>query len=319
MNYIICSILIAFLLSLLIGILLIPLLKILKFGQNIKNEAPKTHKKKAGVPTIGGLIFILSSILTLPFIINHYDNEVTLALISFIAFGLIGLFDDLLKIIHKKNEGLTSMQKMILLIFVSSFLAFYTYLNPSISKSTLIPFSCFSWNLGPLYIPFILFFYLSVTNAVNFTDGLDGLATSITLIIMVFFTIISFTFGHYKLSLFCGIVAGSLLGFLRFNSYPAKVIMGDTGSLALGGVVATVAIILKLQLIFIIVGCIYVIEALSVVLQIASVRLTGKRIFTIAPIHHALELSGWHESKIVAVFSIITIIMCLIAFLYLPL
>jgi len=317
MNYIILSILISFLLSILIGLLLIPILKILKFGQNIKNEAPKSHKKKAGVPTIGGLIFILSSVLTLPFFIKGYNNEVIVVLMAFMGFALIGLFDDLLKIAHKKNEGLTSMQKMLLQIFISSFFAFYIFLDPTISKSILIPFCNSSLKLGALYIPFVLFFYLSVTNAVNFTDGVDGLATSVTLIIIVFFTIVSFALGHYKLSIFCGIVAGSLLGFLRFNSYPAKVIMGDTGSLALGGVVATVAIILNLEITIIIIGAIYVIETLSVVLQIASIRLTGKRIFTIAPIHHALELSGWHESKIVSVFSIITIIMCLIASLYL--
>ena len=315
MNYIICSVLISFLLSLLIGLLLIPLLKILKFGQNIKNEAPKSHKKKAGVPTIGGLIFILSSVLTLPFFIKQYDNEVIVVLMAFISFALIGLFDDLLKIMHKKNEGLSSMQKMLLQIFISSFFAFYIYLNPEINKDLLIPFCSFSLKLGSLYIPFILFFYLAVTNAVNFTDGLDGLAASVTLIIIVFFTIVSFALGHYKLSIFCGIVAGSLLGFLRFNSYPAKVIMGDTGSLALGGIVATVAIILNLEITIIIVGAIYVIEALSVVLQVASIRLTGKRIFTIAPIHHALELSGWHEAKIVTVFSIATALLCLIAYL----
>lgn len=207
------------------------------------------------------------------------------------------------------------MQKMILLIFVSSIFAFYAYHNSSIGPSIIIPFTGRMFNLGILYIPFIIFYYVATTNAVNLTDGLDGLATSITLLVMAFFALLSFSMGYYSSAIFCGCVSGSLLGFLRYNSYPARIIMGDTGSIALGGIVATVAIILKNPLIVIIVGGIYVIETLSVIIQVISFKLTGKRIFKMAPIHHSFELSGWHEAKIVSVFSIITTILCLIAYL----
>lgn len=315
MNIIIYAILLSFLISSLIGLLIIPILKKLKLGQNIRDTAPETHKKKSGTPTFGGIIFISSSLITMLFFIKNYNLEVKLVAYSLLAFGLIGLIDDSLKKIHKKNEGLTSIQKMILLTIVSIIFAFYGYSNSSIGTLIQIPFTKKLYNLHALYIPFIIFYYISTTNAVNLTDGLDGLATSVTLLVMTFFSLISFGMGHHSLAVFCGCIAGSLLGFLKFNSYPAKIIMGDTGSLALGGVIATVAMILKNPLIIVLVGGIYTLEALSVVLQVTSFKLTGRRIFKMAPIHHSFELSGWHESKIVSVFSITTVILCLIAFL----
>lgn len=318
MSYIIYSVLIAFLISILMGPLLIPLLHKLKFGQNIREEGPQSHKKKAGTPTIGGIIFIIASMITMAILVNQYNDEAMYALYAFVAFGLVGLLDDGLKIMKKKNEGLKSYQKMALLLIISIFFALYAYNNPNIGTDVLIPFTNKSWNLGILYIPFIIFFFLSTTNAVNLTDGLDGLATSITLLVMTFFALVSFYLGHITLAVFCGITAGSLLGFLRYNSYPARVFMGDTGSLALGGAVAAVAMILKLPFIIIFVGGIYLMEALSVIIQVSYFKLTGKRVFKMAPIHHSFELSGWHEAKIVAVFSIATVILCLIAFLSLP-
>ncbi|MFV3010825.1 phospho-N-acetylmuramoyl-pentapeptide-transferase [Clostridium botulinum] len=315
MSTIIYAVLFSFLLSTITGLFLIPLFKKLNLGQSIKNGIPINHKKKAGTPTFGGIIFIFSSIITMLFMIKNYNKELLLVISSLIAFGLIGFIDDTLKKIHKKNEGLTSKGKMILLLFVSSIFAIYSYYNPSIGSIIMFPFTKKLFDLRILYIPFIIFYYVSTTNALNLTDGLDGLATSITLLVVTFFTFLSFGMGHYTLSISCGCIAGALLGFLRYNCYPAKIIMGDTGSLALGGAIATIAMILKNPFIVIIVGGIYVIEALSSLIQIVFFKLFGKRIFKMAPIHHSFELHGWHETKIVSVFSIITTILCLIGFL----
>ncbi|APQ98566.1 phospho-N-acetylmuramoyl-pentapeptide-transferase [Clostridium botulinum] len=315
MSTIIYAVLFSFLLSTITSLFLIPLFKKLNLGQSIKNGIPISHKKKAGTPTFGGIIFIFSSIITMLFIIKNYNKELLLVISSLIAFGLIGFIDDTLKKIHKKNEGLTSKGKMILLLFVSSIFAIYSYYNPSIGSIIMFPFTKKLFDLRILYIPFIIFYYVSTTNALNLTDGLDGLATSITLLVVTFFIFLSFGMGHYTLSISCGCIAGALLGFLRYNCYPAKIIMGDTGSLALGGAIATIAMILRNPFIVIIVGGIYVIEALSSLIQIVFFKLFGKRIFKMAPIHHSLELHGWHETKIVSVFSIITTILCLIGFL----
>ncbi|NFB55981.1 phospho-N-acetylmuramoyl-pentapeptide-transferase [Clostridium botulinum] len=315
MSTVIYAVLFSFLLSTITSLFLIPLFKKLNLGQSIKNGIPISHKKKAGTPTFDGIIFIFSSIITMLFMIKNYNKELLLVISSLIAFGLIGFIDDTLKKIHKKNEGLTSKGKMILLLFVSSIFAIYSYYNPSIGSIIMFPFTKKLFDLRILYIPFIIFYYVSTTNALNLTDGLDGLAASITLLVVTFFIFLSFGMGHYTLSISCGCIAGALLGFLRYNCYPAKIIMGDTGSLALGGAIATIAMILKNPFIVIIVGGIYVIEALSSLIQIVFFKLFGKRIFKMAPIHHSFELHGWHETKIVSVFSIITTILCLIGFL----
>lgn len=318
MYRIVYSVLLAFFIALILGPVFIPLLHRLKFGQNIREEGPKSHQKKAGTPTMGGLIFIISSFIAMAILIRKPSDEAMIALYAFIAFGIIGALDDGLKIIHKKNLGLRAAEKMILLIIVSGVLGFYAATNSNIGTTILVPFVQKSFNLGKWYVPFIVIYFAGTTNAVNLTDGLDGLATSVTLLVMTFFALVSFGLGHYTLSIFCGVIAGSLLGFLRYNAFPAQVFMGDTGSLALGGAVATVAMILKLPLLIVIVGGIYVLEALSVILQVASFKLTKKRIFKMSPIHHHFELSGWHETKIVSIFSIITVILCLVAFLSLP-
>lgn len=299
----------------LLGQLLIPVLHKLKFGQYIREDGPESHRKKAGTPTMGGLIFILSSIITIFVFMRHINFETYIALMAMISFGAIGLLDDCLKIFRKQNEGLTARQKMTLLIIVSLFFAYLGYKNTSIGSSIIVPFYSRIFNLGIFYVPFIILYYISITNAVNITDGLDGLCTSVTLMVMTFFILVSYSFGYYSLSVFCGVVAGSLLGFLRYNAFPARIIMGDTGALALGGAIGAVSMILKLPLIIIVVGGIFVLEILSDVIQITSYKLTGKRVFKMAPFHHSLELSGWHEAKIVAVFSIITTILCLLGFL----
>lgn len=315
MYIIIYAVLLSFLVSLFVGWIIIPLFKRLKLGQNIRKEGPQSHNKKAGIPTFGGVIFIFSAVTVTLLCTKHHAYETMLPLYAFLAFGFVGFIDDFLKKLHKENEGLTPMQKIILLTFVSSFFASCAYYIPSIGPIITIPFTKKVLNLGMFYIPFIIFYYVTTTNAVNLTDGLDGLASSITLLIMTFFTIVSFNMGYYSLAIFCGCVSGALLGFLRYNSYPAKIIMGDTGSLALGGAVATVAMVLRNPLIVIIIGGIYAIETLSVILQISSFKLFGKRIFRMAPIHHSFELSGWPESKVVSIFSIVTTILCLVALL----
>lgn len=309
---IVMAIVISFIVASILGPIIIPLLHKLKFGQNIRQEGPKSHLKKAGTPTIGGLIFIFATTITMFIMVGNPTDEAMIALYSFVGFGFVGFLDDLLKIIKKKNEGLTSGQKMILLLIVSGFLTWYAY--KYIGTSINIPFLNGQINFGLFYIPFVMFYFAGVTNAVNLTDGLDGLATSVTVLVTTFLGIISYNLGHISLAIFCVALAGALLAFLRFNAFPARVFMGDTGSLALGGAVAMVALILKMPLILVLIGIIYVIETLSVILQVASFKLTGKRIFKMAPIHHHFEQLGWSETKIVSVFSIITVVFCFIAF-----
>jgi len=313
MSLIIYSVLIAFLLSIMQGPILIPMLHKLKFGQNIREEGPKSHLKKAGTPTMGGIIFMISTILTMLIIVRHSNDEAMIALYCFIAFGLIGLIDDLLKITRKKNEGLTSKQKMLLLVVVAGLIGYYSSLK--IGTDMMIPFFNRSIDLGVWYVPFIIVYFAATTNSVNLTDGLDGLATSVTIVVMTFFALVSNMMFHSTLAIFCAALAGALLGFLKFNSYKAQIFMGDMGSLALGGAVAAVGMILKIPLLVIIVGGVYVIEALSVIIQVSVFKATGKRVFKMSPIHHHFELLGWHETKVVAVFSIVTVILCLIGFL----
>ncbi|MBW9170690.1 phospho-N-acetylmuramoyl-pentapeptide-transferase [Clostridium estertheticum] len=313
MNLIIYSVIIAFLLSIIQGPLLIPLLHKLKFGQNIRAEGPKSHLKKAGTPTMGGIIFMVSTIITMLLIVRHTNDEAMIALYCFIAFGLIGLIDDFLKITHKENEGLKSKQKMLLIVIVAGVIGYYTSIR--LGTDIMIPFTNRSINLGIWYVPFIIIYFASTTNAVNLTDGLDGLATSVTIIVMTFFALVSNMLFHPSLAIFCAALAGALLGFLKYNFYKAQIFMGDMGSLALGGAVAGVGMILKSPFLVAIVGGIYVMETLSVIIQVFVFKATGKRVFKMSPIHHHFELSGWNETKVVAVFSIATVVFCLIGFL----
>jgi phospho-N-acetylmuramoyl-pentapeptide-transferase len=307
------SLILSFLVATIIGSPIIKGLYNLKFGQNIRQDGPQSHLKKAGTPTIGGLIFITSTTIVTFIMIRDIKDEAFVALFAFIAFGFIGFLDDIIKIVKRNNLGLRAYQKMILLLIVSGVLSYYSYVE--LGTKINIPFINTQWDLGILYIPFVIFYFAATTNAVNLTDGLDGLATSITILVMTFLSIVSFNLGNYTLTIFSIVLAGSLLGFLRFNAFPARVFMGDTGSLALGGAVATVALLLKIPFIVVIIGAIYVIETLSVIIQVSSFKLTGKRVFKMAPIHHHFEHMGWSETKIVTIFSIITVIVCFIGFL----
>lgn len=305
------SLILSFLVATIIGSPIIKGLYNLKFGQNIRQDGPQSHLKKAGTPTIGGLIFITSTTIVTFIMIRDIKDEAFVALFAFIAFGFIGFLDDIIKIVKRNNLGLRAYQKMILLLIVSGVLSYYSY----VELGTKINILNTQWDLGVLYIPFVIFYFAATTNAVNLTDGLDGLATSVTILVMTFLSIVSFNLGNYTLTIFSIVLAGSLLGFLRFNAFPARVFMGDTGSLALGGAVATVALLLKIPFIVVIIGAIYVIETLSVIIQVSSFKLTGKRVFKMAPIHHHFEHMGWSETKIVTIFSIITVIVCFIGFL----
>jgi phospho-N-acetylmuramoyl-pentapeptide-transferase len=310
----------AFLMVLLLGPITIPALKRFKFGQSIREEGPKSHLKKAGTPTMGGVMFILAIVVITIVVSGKMTGALWVALITTAGFGLIGLLDDSLKIIRKKNLGLRAYQKLLGQVTFAFVLAYFAYNNKDIGSAIHLPFTKIFIDFGIWYIPFIMFVVVATTNAVNLTDGLDGLASGITLIVSIFFAVVTYALGKNSeairsLSIFCGALAGSLLGFLKYNSYPAKVFMGDTGSLALGGAISALAILLKMPFIIVIVGGIYVIEILSVVIQVASFKLTGKRVFKMSPLHHHFEQVGWHETKIVAWFSILTAIFCLIGFL----
>ena len=298
--------------SLILGPVIIPMLHKLKFGQNIRKDGPQSHMKKAGTPTIGGLIFLISITLVMIVMRYKFTSEGMIVLYGTLAFGLIGFLDDILKIIHKDNEGLKSGQKFILQIVFSIALAYYGY--KFVGTSISIPFADFAVDLKWIYIPFVIFYYAAITNAVNLTDGLDGLATSVSALVFTFFSILAFNMGHYSVAVFAIALVGALIGFLKFNAYKASVFMGDTGSLALGGALATIMMVLKTPLVVLIVGGIYVAETLSVVIQVTSFKLTGKRVFKMAPLHHHFEQCGWSEVKIVTVFSIITLILCIIGF-----
>jgi phospho-N-acetylmuramoyl-pentapeptide-transferase len=303
---------IALLVSVLVGPVLIPFLHKLKFGQEIREEGPSWHKKKSGTPTMGGFIFIAGVLAATLFMAR--DTSTLIVLICAVGFGLIGFIDDFIKVILKRNLGLTALQKLALQIALA--VAFVITLNALglLHTDIILPFVKEPVNLGWFYVAFAVFIMVGFVNAVNLTDGLDGLATSVTAVVSLFFAVVSLLAGNNSLAVFLVALTGGCLGFLLFNHYPAKVFMGDTGSLFLGGAVSAAAIVLKMPLILVIVGIIYVVEALSVMLQVASFKLTGKRIFKMSPIHHHFEMCGWREVKIVSVFCAVTVVFCVIGY-----
>ena len=312
---VIVPVLISFALSLLMGPVIIPFLRKLKMGQTEREDGVKSHLKKAGTPTMGGVIILASIAITSLFYIKDYPKIIPILFLT-LGFGLIGFLDDYLKVVLKRSDGLLPWQKMALQIVVTAVFAFYLVNYSNVSLTMKIPFwSGHYLNLGWFAVPVLFFAVIGTVNGVNFTDGLDGLASSVTLIVAVFFTVVSLGMNSGVEPITCAVV-GSLMGFLLFNVYPAKVFMGDTGSLALGGFVAGVAYAMQMPLFIILVGLIYLIEVLSVMIQVSYFKAThGKRIFKMAPIHHHFELCGWSETRVVAVFSVVTAIMCLIALL----
>ena len=301
----------AFVTCLAITFVLIPILRRLKFGQTIREIGPQWHGKKSGTPTMGGIGFLIVTVLLTVF--HTEDPAVKFGCVFAGLYGVIGFMDDGIKIILKRNLGLTEKQKLVLQVLVSVVFLVVGVNKGFISTTISIPYTSLVWDLKWFYVVFMAIYMIAYTNAVNLTDGLDGLATSVTAVVGIFFIFCGIILKS-DVAVFATALTGALIGFLVFNFYPAKVFMGDTGSLFLGGAVAVMAILLKIELILIVAGIIYVIEALSVVLQVAYFKKTGgKRIFKMAPIHHHFELCGWSETKVVAVFSIVTAILCLIA------
>lgn len=306
-------VLISFLVSVILCPVIIPFLQKLKFGQTIRDEGPESHLKKNGTPTMGGLVILASILLTSLIYVRKYPDIIPVLFMT-LGFGLIGFLDDYIKVVKKRSLGLTPLQKMSLQFIVTAVFLYYYFCVAGMDTRIKIPFvegmgfTMPTW----LFVIFVFIVVLGTVNGVNFTDGLDGLASGVTVIVATFFAIAALSVNPGATPVITAVI-GSLLGFLLFNTYPARVFMGDTGSLALGGFVASIALMLHMPLFIVIVGLIYLVEVLSVILQVAYFKLThGKRIFKMAPIHHHFELCGYSETQVVAAFSIVTALLCLV-------
>ena len=320
MDFQVKVLLLSFIATIIVSIIIIPLLKRLKVGQMVRDDGPQTHLKKQGTPTMGGIIMII--VLLGVGLFLYFDYIKTEAIVAkgmipilFISIGcgLIGFMDDFKKLVLKNSKGINPTCKMLGLLIIAVGFVVYLLKVQNIETSIFIPFIKNYVQLPIwLFIPFTVFVILSVTNAINLTDGVDGLATSVSSIIIICLTIISIMFSTKEVTLVGSIMLGICLGFLLFNLHPAKVFMGDTGSLLLGGLIAGIAIVLKMPILILIVAIIPIIETLSVIIQVAYYKKTRKRVFKMAPYHHHLELSGWKEDKIVAVFSLITMLLCFV-------
>ena len=309
---VVIPVMIAFAISAILGPIVIPFLRKLKIGQTERKEL-ESHQKKMGTPTMGGIIILASIILTSLFYIKDQPKIIPILFMT-VGFGAIGFLDDYLKVVLRRSDGLLAWQKMILQIIVTTVFVVYMLNYTDVSLTMLLPFSGGKyWNIGWVAVPLMYFVVIGTVNGVNFTDGLDGLASSVTIMVATFFSVVAIGTNAGVSAITCAVV-GALLGFLLFNVYPASVFMGDTGSLALGGFVAATAYMMQMPLFILLVGFIYLVEVLSVIIQVTYFKKTGgKRIFRMAPIHHHFELGGWSETRVVAVFSIVTAILCLVA------
>lgn len=303
----------AFLISAATGPFIIPFLHRLKVGQTVRNEGPEAHLKKNGTPTMGGIMILFAIVVTSLFYVKDYPKIIPILFLT-LGFGMIGFLDDYIKVVLKRSMGLRAWQKLVLQFVVTGVFAWYLVNYTDVSLAMKIPF----WqghylDFGIWNIPILFFIVIGTVNGTNFTDGLDGLASSVTVVVAAFFTVVAIGTGSGIEPVTCAVI-GALLGFLLFNVYPARVFMGDTGSLALGGFVAAAAYMMQMPIFISIVGFIYLVEVLSVMLQVTYFKLThGKRIFKMAPIHHHFELCGWSETRVVTVFSIVTALLCLVA------
>lgn len=329
MQQIIYAIILAFALTLVFGVPIIPALRRLKVGQHVRGEGPKTHYKKEGTPTMGGIIFLIPLALSSLILARHSLDYIVVAVVVTLAFGLIGFLDDYIKIVKKRSLGLKAYQKIIAQIGVAVIFALYAYNNPNVGSKIYIPFSQTEWDLGVWYVPFIVFVIIGTVNSTNLTDGLDGLAAGVTLVVSSAFSIIAYFAGskamdeglaylganYQNLAVFAGALLGACMGFLKYNAYPAQVFMGDTGSIGIGGAIVALAVLLKIPLFLPILGGVYMIEAISVIIQVVSFKKTGKRVFKMAPLHHHFELKGIHETKVVTMFIMAAIVLCLVGLL----
>lgn len=305
----------AFVINIILCPVIIPYLTKLKFGQTVRDDGPKTHLVKAGTPTMGGIMIILSFIIASMFFLKGNADACMVVFVT-VGYGIIGFADDYIKVVKKRSLGLRAYQKIIGQLFITGIFLYYIYNFSDIGTEVYIPFTDgYTIELGLLYIPFFFFVMVGTVNSVNLTDGLDGLAAGVTVLVTLFFLFVS-NYMDSGITPVAGAAVGSLLGFLLFNAYPAKVFMGDTGSLALGGFIASMAVILKMPIVLVIVGLIYVCESVSVIVQVLYFKATGgKRIFKMAPLHHHFEQCGWKETQVVTLFYVITAVCCLIGFL----
>lgn len=309
------SFLLAFSIAFVISPKILVMLRKLKFGQEIRQEGPQAHLSKAGTPTMGGVVFIISIILS-TIILNHKSIQDSLIfLLYIILFALVGFADDYVKVVNKRNLGLTERQKLLIQFIFAFILAYISLAKSGFNTNLVIPFTTYKLNAGILYMPLTALVIVATTNSVNLTDGLDGLASSVTSIVMLGFALIALNLNYISGAMFAFAVSGACLGFLRINAYPAKCFMGDTGSMALGGAVSAIAIYMNMHFIIIIIGLIYVIESLSVIIQVYSYKKYKKRVFKMSPYHHHLELSGYKEVQVVKIFCIVTCIMTAIGVL----
>lgn len=315
---IILPVMISFLVTVVLSPIIIPLLRRLKCGQTEREEL-ESHQVKTGTPTMGGLVILIAVIVTSCFYMGAYPKLIPVLFMT-VGFGLIGFLDDYLKVVLKRSDGLLPWQKLLLQFIVTAVFAVYMIKVIDMPMTMILPFTGGKeWDPGILALPILFFAVLGTVNGVNFTDGLDGLASSVTVLVATFFTVVAIGVNSGIEPITCAVV-GALLGFLLYNVYPAKVFMGDTGSLALGGFVVATAYMLKMPLFILIVGLVYLVEVLSVIIQVGYFKLThGKRVFRMAPIHHHFELGGfsgkgegWSETRVVAVFSIVTALLCCI-------
>lgn len=309
----VAPVVISFAVSVLLSPVIIPFLRKLKAGQTVREDGPKTHLKKTGTPTMGGIIILLSVVITSIFYVKDYPKIIPVLFLT-LGFGIIGFLDDYIKVVLRRSMGLSPWQKMLGQLVVTGIFAYYITKYLSLDLSMKLPFAHGrTLDFGTFNIPVLFFIMIATVNGTNFTDGLDGLASSVTVIVATFFSVMAIGTKSGIEPVTCA-VAGALLGFLLFNVYPASVFMGDTGSLALGGFVAASAYMMQMPLYIALVGFIYAAEVLSVVIQVVWFKISGgKRIFKMAPLHHHFELCGWSETRIVACFSIVTAILCLIA------
>lgn len=307
------SVMLSFAISVVLGPLVIPFLRRLKVGQTERTEGPESHLKKNGTPTMGGILFLVSVVITSLLFVKEYPRIVPI-LFLMLGFGLIGFLDDYIKVVLKRSMGLRAWQKFALQIVVTGVFAFYLLRYTDVSLAMKVPFvEGMYLDFGWFNIPILFFIVIGAVNGTNFMDGLDGLASSVTVLVATFFTVVAIGTDSGIEPITCAVV-GALLGFLLFNVHPASVFMGDTGSLALGGFVAATAYMMQMPLFIAIVGFIYLLEVVSVMMQVSYFKITGgKRIFKMAPIHHHFELCGWSETRVVAVFSIVTALLCLVA------
>ena len=299
---------ISFLIVIILGPIFIPMLTKFKFGQTVRDDGPQTHLQKNGTPTMGGVLIIIAILIT-GLTRSNISSDMIVGLICIVGFGFVGFVDDFIIIKMRRSLGLKPWQKIVMQVALALYVSYYQYSSSPSATQLIIPFTETVINLGPLYIPLMTFMIVGIVNAVNLTDGLDGLASGVTLIVAGLFMLFATSISNMEVAVLAAATVGACIGFLGFNAYPAKIFMGDTGSMALGGAVTAFAVLTNSMLLFVLVGGIYFAEAISVMLQVTYYKLTKKRIFKMAPIHHHFEQCGWPETKVVFTFWIVTVVL----------